>query len=51
MAEIFVQHPVNLEFPVLTDDFLYIIKNVKNLKKEPLLQEMFETDDAHYIWY
>ena len=51
MAEIFVQHPVSLEFPVLTDDFVYVIKNVKNLKQEPLLQEMFETDDAHYIWY
>ena len=51
MAEIFVQNPVDLEFPVLTDKFVYVVKNVKNLQQEPLLQEMFETGDTHYIWY
>ena len=50
MAEIFVQHPINLEFPVLTDGLVYVVKNVKDLKQEPLLQEMFKSDDIHYIW-
>lgn len=51
MAEIFVQSPVNLEFPVLTDKFVYVVKNVEDLRQEPLLQEMYESDDTFYIWY
>ncbi len=51
MAEIFVQNPVNLEFPVLTDKFVYVVKNVKDLRQEPLLHEMYESGDTFYIWY
>lgn len=51
MAEVFVQDSYGLEFPVLTNNFVYIVKTVKDLEQVPQLREMFETDDIHYIWY
>ena len=50
MAEMFVQSAINLEFPVLTDDFVYFVKTVKNLRQEPLLAEMFADNEFYYIW-
>lgn len=51
MAEMFVQSKENIEFPVLTNNFVYVVKTVKDLSKEPLLQELYSYDEPHYIWY
>ncbi len=50
MAQVFVQSLENLEFPVLSNGFVYVVKTVKDLSKEPLLQELFTHEKPHYIW-
>ena len=51
MAKILVESPINLEFPVLSNGFVYVVKSVKNLSKEASLKRLFESDDVAYIWY
>ena len=50
MAEVFVEYLDDIEFPVLTNNFVYIVKTVKNLKKISQLHELFEDNDIHFIW-
>lgn len=50
MAEMFVESNLNLEFPVLTDNFVYFVKTVKNLQEEPLLKQLYSNGEVYYIW-
>lgn len=49
-AEVFVQSNLPLEFPVLTGKFVYLVKCVKNLHDEPLLENLFLGGGAIYLW-
>ena len=50
MAEVFVEYLNDIEFPVLTNGFIYFVKTVKDLKQEPLLRGLFANDKFLYIW-
>lgn len=50
MAEVFVQYKASIEFPVLTNGLVYVVKTVKDLSKEPLVHELYLHENPHYIW-